>query len=598
MYIIFSRRLIPRTPVQHALNCKPFSTDASCNDATRQVLLKSGLPQQTDLLEQYRGLVALGRITYDEDQVRAVMQLRRLRKDLNGYAPPALPSRYNPYKLGEIEAKGEKDVDLPWWLCHDHDAVEEETGMALIRIQSHAEELAALNTPKGLLVTGPPGSGKSFLIDMWFASLPTPYKTRKHYNQLVLEIYRAVWEETQIRMAVPANPVPSMRVPWTRGVREHWRTLVRTGNLSTSWARISTTPVTSHARPPLALVVAHRLLLQHWLLVLDEIQLLDVSSATLLADVLSWFWRMGGVLLRGKDWRIERARSGKDRTWFVYAQRSMFEQTLQRLVEPQSCTLRIFGRLLNVPWCSGDVCRFTFEELCEESLGPADYITLASTYSTFAITSIPVLKVSDKNQARRFISLIDALYEARCCLLCLAEVPLEDLFFPDGAANQRPTEHVDVDMMMAESVAESQDIYRPNISSYDAPKMEEALVQQKPLALETLSIFSGKEEQFVYKRALSRLLDMTSTKYAIEESWNPLSVKERRWEDQPAASANQAPQIMKYADERRDVRNYDDDFATEAAHAGAGTPTRGRPEAPRIRSRHVWGMGQTSSDES
>ena len=48
-----------------------------------------------------------------------------------------------------------------------------------------------------MLITGPPGSGKSFLIDLWFSTFPTPFKARKHYNELVLEIYRAVWEETR-----------------------------------------------------------------------------------------------------------------------------------------------------------------------------------------------------------------------------------------------------------------------------------------------------------------------------------------------------------------------------------------------------------------
>ena len=45
---------------------------------------------------------------------------------------------------------------------------------------------------QGLLITGPPGAGKSFLVDLWYDSLPTPYKTRKHYSELVLELYRAV----------------------------------------------------------------------------------------------------------------------------------------------------------------------------------------------------------------------------------------------------------------------------------------------------------------------------------------------------------------------------------------------------------------------
>lgn len=122
-------------------------------------------------------------------------------------------------------------------------------------------------------------------------------------------------------------------------------------------------------------------------------------------------------------------------------------------------------------------------------------MTLASTFHTVVITSIPVLKLSSKSQARRFISLIDALYESRCRLICLAEAEPENLFFPDAPASEMDgtTGTLDVDVMMAEAVGETQDVYRPNVSSYDMPNMTEApKAPSSPLALDTLSIFSGK----------------------------------------------------------------------------------------------------------
>lgn len=123
-------------------------------------------------------------------------------------------------------------------------------------------------------------------------------------------------------------------------------------------------------------------------------------------------------------------------------------------------------------------------------------MTLASTYHTVTITCIPVLKLSAKNQARRFISLIDALYEARCRIICYAEKEPESLFFPDAMPALRDSHSdssdPDVDVMLAETIAETQDTYRPNVSSYDAPNMMQA--REAPvtaLALDTLSIFSG-----------------------------------------------------------------------------------------------------------
>lgn len=56
----------------------------------------------------------------------------------------------------------------------------------LIGINNHVIS----NNIKSDLAAGPPGSGKSFLVDLWFSSLPTPYKIRRHYNELVLEVYR------------------------------------------------------------------------------------------------------------------------------------------------------------------------------------------------------------------------------------------------------------------------------------------------------------------------------------------------------------------------------------------------------------------------
>lgn len=101
------------------------------------------------------------------------------------------------------------------------------------------------------------------------------------------------------------------------------------------------------------------------------------------------------------------------------------------------------------------------------------------------------MKLADKNQARRFISLIDALYEARCRIICLAKCDPEDLFFPD-ASSSGAIDGANLDVMMAEAIAETQDVYRPNVSSYDALSMTEAPEVPASLPLDTLSIFSGE----------------------------------------------------------------------------------------------------------
>ncbi|KAI8992957.1 AFG1-like ATPase-domain-containing protein [Trametes punicea] len=507
----------------------------------------------------------------------------------------------------------------------------------------------------GLLIIGPPGSGKSFLIDLWFSTLPTPYKARKHYNELVLEIYRAVWEETRGRMSAiyasdgPTESNPEGSPAWNRVIRDKWRQLLKIGLLPPRWTRRPDMSFSLSRRalePSIAYVVAQRLILRHWLLVFDEIQLLDVSSATLLADVLSWFWRMGGVVVGSsnkvpddlykngvqrerlepfvealkarcpvvvmrseRDWRAVKGHGGQ-RSWYTHEQRPNFDSKcrdiMQSAGEPSSAEITVFGRKIQVPWSAGGVCKFTFSDLCDASLGPADYITLASSYHTFVITSIPVLKLSAKNQARRFISLIDALYEARCRIVCLAEASPDQLFFPDAPsesaaspdAEGEDSAAVDVDMMMAEAVGETQDVYRPNVSSYDAPNMERERTPSAPLALDRLSIFSGKDEQFAFKRALSRLLEMTSESYARDERWTPLPASARKWETPSSSSSRSPSPSLSTAPTSHFQLSHDDpatsrpstDVAGEASVHPIHPHPSDRPPAPCLSADHVWGV--------
>ncbi|CAN8106039.1 unnamed protein product [Discula destructiva] len=229
----------------------------------------------------------------------------------------------------------------------------------------------------------------------------------------------------------------------------------------------------------------------------------------------------------------------------------------------------VYGRTVKVPRQHEGVSFWDFNELVH-AFGPADYITLASNFHTFIIDRVPVLPVSMKNEARRFITLLDALYEARCKLLIRAEVGPDNLFFPDQNRRQAGTAGVATivrkstittttttttttgpegreDATYSETIAEvyqdSAAPFRPNISSYqDSPSSNSSTEVDSDFGLlgpkidfVNTSAFTGEDERFAYKRAASRLWEMCSASWHSRTGtpadwWTPLPMESRHWE--------------------------------------------------------------------
>ncbi len=89
--------------------------------------------------------------------------------------------------------------------------------------------------------------------------------------------------------------------------------------------------------------------------------------------------------------------------------------------------LDILGRTLRVPHAAMGVARFSFADLCEKPLGNNDFLALAHTFHTIMIDDIPVLRAGQRNEARRFVNLIDTLYDSRIGLIASAEAEPDDL---------------------------------------------------------------------------------------------------------------------------------------------------------------------------
>lgn len=215
----------------------------------------------------------------------------------------------------------------------------------------------------------------------------------------------------------------------------------------------------------------------------------------------------------------------------------------------------VYRRPVDTPRHYNGFVYWNFSDLVE-SFGPADYITMASTYHTFIIEGIPILTILKKNEARRFITLLDALYEARCKLIIRAETTPDDLFFPDqhrrgskdkkdktGTADTAEDDDATYSETISEVYQDQMSPFRPNVSYYDTKSSTSSydpdqdsdfgLQAAKPaIDFANTSAFTGEDERFAYKRAASRLWELCSAQWhgRTGDWWQPLPVEARHWE--------------------------------------------------------------------
>lgn len=234
---------------------------------------------------------------------------------------------------------------------------------------------------------------------------------------------------------------------------------------------------------------------------------------------------------------------------------SAFPSDIATPIPWESTILQVYGRQVPVPRHYQGVTYWTFADLCGGSFGPADYITLASTFHTLILDHVPILTSLQKNEARRLITLLDALYEARCKLLIRAEAGPDDLFFPetkvDSSSATRDRDSNDGgDAVYPETLSEiyqdQTSPFRPNVSSlegrngYDpdedsdfGPVPGKGNEIGRTVDFGQTSSFTGEDERFAYKRARSRLWEMCGARWharSEEGWWRPVPLEVRRWE--------------------------------------------------------------------
>lgn len=357
-------------------------------DATRDSASLKDLPATRTLLQAYHHQVETGALRTDDAQLAVVAALDRL---LEAIASKRLAAKSS--ALG--------------WLFGKRRAT--------------AEPL------KGLYVHGGVGRGKTMLMDRFFELLPVRRKRRAHFNDFMVDVH---------------DRIQKHREKLKRGeVKE-------------------TDPI-----PPVARALAE----EAWVLCFDEFTVTDIADAMVLSRLFSALFAEGVVLVATSNVAPrDLYRDGLNRALFepfigilerhcaimpldgpVDYRRRRLEQmpvyltpcgpeTEARMDEAWEAAtsghatpetrIAIKGREIVVPRANGNAARFSFGELCARPLGARDYLAIASRFDTLFVDCIPVMGLERRNEAKRFILLVDTLYDNRVRLIASAEAVPEELY--------------------------------------------------------------------------------------------------------------------------------------------------------------------------
>ncbi len=275
--------------------------------------------------------------------------------------------------------------------------------------------------PRGIYLWGPVGRGTSLLMDMFFETAPIAAKRRVHFHAFMAETHAAIRAQ---RAAEPGDPIPKIARRIAREAQllcfdEFQVTDIADAMLlgrlfETLFAEHVVVVATSN-RPPDALYKdgINRQLFLPFIAMLEE----KLDIVRLAGPVDYRLGRLKGlpVYLTPVD---ARAAASLDEAW----------THLTDGAAGAPLDIALLGRVLTVPRFAHGVARATFADLCAAPLGPQDFLALAQNAETLILDAIPVLDAPRRNEAKRFVTLIDALYEAKRRFICSAEAPPEKLY--------------------------------------------------------------------------------------------------------------------------------------------------------------------------
>jgi cell division protein ZapE len=286
---------------------------------------------------------------------------------------------------------------------------------------------------RGLYLWGPPGRGKSLLMDLFCASAPEPRKTRAHFHVFMARVHGLVrqWREGdaaarkrvfgQAKGDDPIRPVAELIASKSRllcfdelQVTDIGDAMILGRLFEVLFEKRVVLVVTSNRAP-------------------DQLYLNGINRQLFLPFIDMLEARCAVVEVGGaRDWRLDRILGA--RVWHAPADdaaRAAFDRLWDELKGEQDeapTTLTVQGREVTLARTDGGLARATFAELCARPLGPQDYLAIADRFHTLFLEGVPVLGPHNHHEAKRFVTLIDALYEAGVRLVVLAEAAPEALY--------------------------------------------------------------------------------------------------------------------------------------------------------------------------
>lgn len=337
----------------------------------------------TTVLDRYRQLVAAGELKPDAEQEAAAMRLDALQHELENPPKSGL--------LGRLFGKSSEDA------------------------------------PRGLYIWGSVGRGKSMLMDLFHGCLNLPAKRRAHFHEFMIEVHARLRIERAKEIGDPIQPVVAAIAGETKClcfdemVVNNSADAMIMSRLFTGLIEAGVVIVTTSNRAP------------------KELYKDGLNREHFLPFIMLIEARLDVLTLNGPtDYRLERL-AGMD-TWHSPLGPSATEacrEAFFRLTDyPPEDAAHVpsedidvgGGRILHVPKSLKGVAVFSFKRLCAEARGATDYLTIARHFHSVIIVGIPKLGPENRNEAARFVTLIDALYEHKVKLIAAADAEPAELY--------------------------------------------------------------------------------------------------------------------------------------------------------------------------